>query len=45
MKSIPMWKSAIIEIGFYAAKFEVKHISHYLSLAELLLLDMNAQIK
>lgn len=42
IKSIPMQKPAIIELVFYGAKFEVKHISHYLILAELLL-EMNAQ--
>lgn len=36
--------TAIIEIVFYGAKFEIKHISHYLYLAELIL-DMNAQVK
>lgn len=39
-----MKKTAVIEIIFYGAKFEVNQISHYLSLAKLLL-DTNAQIQ
>lgn len=42
IKSISMQKPTITEIVFYGAKFEVELISHYLSLAELLLLDRNA---